>query len=180
MSEGCVFCDQSWMRTAEIFIETPHCIFASTRDPDSSNLVRVSLELALNGVAGPGSVRLPGGGSPRRCLAAPVMASTSRPACLLMRCSPGYEPPGLAAVGKAGDGGDFVHVHAGRGTPALRSIRSSEAASAPWSSAPSAMIATSMPLSVWRTWYSATFGALTMTVRIISASTVTDSYRNAS
>jgi hypothetical protein len=34
MSEGCVFCDQSWMRTAEIFIETPHCIFASTRDPD--------------------------------------------------------------------------------------------------------------------------------------------------
>jgi len=34
MSEGCVFCDQSWMRAAEIFIETPHCIFASTRDPD--------------------------------------------------------------------------------------------------------------------------------------------------
>ena len=33
MSEGCVFCDQSWMRKAEIFIETPHCIFASTRDP---------------------------------------------------------------------------------------------------------------------------------------------------
>ena len=35
MSEGCVFCDQSWMRAAEIFIETPHCIFASTRDPDT-------------------------------------------------------------------------------------------------------------------------------------------------
>lgn len=34
MSEGCVFCDQSWMRAAEIFIETPHCIFAWTRDPD--------------------------------------------------------------------------------------------------------------------------------------------------
>ena len=34
MSEGCVFCDQSWMRAAEIFIETPHCIFVSTRDPD--------------------------------------------------------------------------------------------------------------------------------------------------
>ena len=34
MSEGCVFCDQSWMRAAEIFIETPHCLFASTRDPD--------------------------------------------------------------------------------------------------------------------------------------------------
>jgi len=34
MGEGCVFCDQSWMRAAEIFIETPHCIFASTRDPD--------------------------------------------------------------------------------------------------------------------------------------------------
>ena len=33
MSEGCVFCDQSWMREAEIFIEAPHCIFASTRDP---------------------------------------------------------------------------------------------------------------------------------------------------
>jgi hypothetical protein len=35
MSEGCVFCDQSWMRAAEIFIETPRCIFASTRDPTS-------------------------------------------------------------------------------------------------------------------------------------------------
>ncbi len=23
MSGGCVFCDQSWMRAAEIFIETP-------------------------------------------------------------------------------------------------------------------------------------------------------------
>ena len=23
MGEGCVFCDQSWMRAAEIFIETP-------------------------------------------------------------------------------------------------------------------------------------------------------------
>jgi diadenosine tetraphosphate (Ap4A) HIT family hydrolase len=28
-----VFCDQRWMRAAEIFIETPHCVFASTRDP---------------------------------------------------------------------------------------------------------------------------------------------------
>jgi hypothetical protein len=34
MSECCVFCDQSWMRAAEIFIATPHCLFASTRDPD--------------------------------------------------------------------------------------------------------------------------------------------------
>jgi hypothetical protein len=34
MSEGCVFCDQNWMRTAEIFIETPHCVFVATRDPD--------------------------------------------------------------------------------------------------------------------------------------------------
>jgi hypothetical protein len=34
MGEGCVFCDQSWMRAAEIFIETSRCIFASTRDPD--------------------------------------------------------------------------------------------------------------------------------------------------
>ena len=33
MDKGCVFCDQTWMRAAEIFIETPHCIFASTRDP---------------------------------------------------------------------------------------------------------------------------------------------------
>lgn len=33
MSEGCMFCDQSWMRAAEIFIVTPHCRFASTRDP---------------------------------------------------------------------------------------------------------------------------------------------------
>jgi len=33
MSEGCVFCDQSWMSAAEIFIETPTCIFASTLDP---------------------------------------------------------------------------------------------------------------------------------------------------
>jgi hypothetical protein len=38
MSEGCVFCDQSWMRAAEIFIETPHCIFVSTRDPDIRNV----------------------------------------------------------------------------------------------------------------------------------------------
>ena len=35
MSEGCVFCDQSWMREAETFIETPHWGFASTRDPDT-------------------------------------------------------------------------------------------------------------------------------------------------
>jgi hypothetical protein len=83
-------------------------------------------------------------------------------------------------MGKPGDDGDFVHVHAGAEMPALRSMRSSEAARAPWSSAPSAMIATSMPLSVWRTWYSATFGTLTMTVRIISVSTVMVSYRNAS
>src|SRR5580692_4018170 len=40
-------------------------------------------------------------------------------------------------------------------------MRSREAARAPWSSTPSAMTATSMPLSVWRTWYSATFGVLT-------------------
>ena len=29
MSEGCVFCDQSWMREAEgISSETTHCIFS--------------------------------------------------------------------------------------------------------------------------------------------------------
>ncbi len=33
MSEGCVFCDQSWMRAAGDLHATPHCIFASTRDP---------------------------------------------------------------------------------------------------------------------------------------------------
>jgi len=42
MSEGCVFCDQSWMREAEIFIEAPHCIFASTWDPG----IRAQAELA--------------------------------------------------------------------------------------------------------------------------------------
>jgi len=42
MSKGCVFCDQSWMRAAEIFIETPHCIFASTRNPD----IRAQAKLA--------------------------------------------------------------------------------------------------------------------------------------
>ena len=31
MIESCVFSDQSWMRVAEIFIETPHCVFVSTR-----------------------------------------------------------------------------------------------------------------------------------------------------
>jgi hypothetical protein len=30
MSEGCVFCDQSWMRAAEIFIETSRCIDSMT------------------------------------------------------------------------------------------------------------------------------------------------------
>jgi hypothetical protein len=32
VGKGCVFCDQSRMRATEIFIQTPHCIFASTRD----------------------------------------------------------------------------------------------------------------------------------------------------
>ncbi len=42
MRKGCVFFDQSWMRAAEIFIETPHCIFASTRNPD----IRAQAKLA--------------------------------------------------------------------------------------------------------------------------------------
>ena len=42
MSEGCVFCDQGWMRAAEIFIETPHCIFASTRDPGIRTQARLA------------------------------------------------------------------------------------------------------------------------------------------
>lgn len=33
MAGDCVFCDLTWMRTAEISIETELCIFASTRDP---------------------------------------------------------------------------------------------------------------------------------------------------
>src|SRR5580693_5678322 len=52
MSEGCVFCDQSWMRAAEIFIETPHCIFASTRDPD----IRAQAGLADGVLPGSGAI----------------------------------------------------------------------------------------------------------------------------
>ena len=52
MSEGCVFCDQSWMRAAEIFIETPHCIFASTRDPD----IRAQAGLAEGVLPGSGAI----------------------------------------------------------------------------------------------------------------------------
>jgi hypothetical protein len=52
MSEGCVFCDQSWMREAEIFIETPHCIFASTRDPD----IRARAKLAEGVLPGSGAI----------------------------------------------------------------------------------------------------------------------------
>jgi diadenosine tetraphosphate (Ap4A) HIT family hydrolase len=52
VSEGCVFCDQSWMRAAEIFIETPHCIFASTRDPD----IRAQAGLAEGVLPGSGAI----------------------------------------------------------------------------------------------------------------------------
>jgi len=52
MSEGCVFCDQSWMRAAEIFIETPHCLFASTRDPD----IRARAGLAEGVLPGSGAI----------------------------------------------------------------------------------------------------------------------------
>jgi diadenosine tetraphosphate (Ap4A) HIT family hydrolase len=52
MSEGCVFCDQSWMRAAEIFIETPHCLFASTRDPD----IRAGAGLAEGVLPGSGAI----------------------------------------------------------------------------------------------------------------------------
>ena len=52
MSEGCVFCDQSWMRTAEIFIETPRCIFASTRDPG----IRARAGLAEGVLPGSGAI----------------------------------------------------------------------------------------------------------------------------
>jgi hypothetical protein len=52
MSKGCVFCDQSWMRAAEIFIETPHCIFASTRDP----AIRARAGLAAGVLPGSGAI----------------------------------------------------------------------------------------------------------------------------
>lgn len=52
MSEGCVFCDQSWMRAAEIFIETPRCIFASTRNPD----IRAQAGLAEGVLPGSGAI----------------------------------------------------------------------------------------------------------------------------
>ena len=52
MSEGCVFCDQSWMRAADIFIETPHCIFASTKDPD----IRAQAGLAEGVLPGSGAI----------------------------------------------------------------------------------------------------------------------------
>jgi histidine triad (HIT) family protein len=52
MGEGCVFCDQSWMRAAEIFIETPHCIFVTTRDPD----IRARAGLAEGVLPGSGAI----------------------------------------------------------------------------------------------------------------------------
>ena len=52
MSEGSVFCDQSWMRGAEIFIETPRWRFASTRDPD----IRAQAGLAEGVLPGSGAI----------------------------------------------------------------------------------------------------------------------------
>jgi diadenosine tetraphosphate (Ap4A) HIT family hydrolase len=52
VSEDRVFCDQSWMRAAEIFIETPHCIFASTRDPG----IRARAGLAEGVLPGSGAI----------------------------------------------------------------------------------------------------------------------------
>jgi diadenosine tetraphosphate (Ap4A) HIT family hydrolase len=51
MREGCIFCDHGWMKAAEIFIQTPHCIFASTRDP------------SIRAQAGLGEGILPGSGA---------------------------------------------------------------------------------------------------------------------
>lgn len=31
--EGCVFCDRTQLRAAELFFENEHCLYASTRDP---------------------------------------------------------------------------------------------------------------------------------------------------
>jgi diadenosine tetraphosphate (Ap4A) HIT family hydrolase len=52
MSEGCVFCDQSWMRECEIFIETPHCLFAAIGDPD----IRAQAKLAEGVLPGSGAI----------------------------------------------------------------------------------------------------------------------------
>jgi hypothetical protein len=52
MSDGCVFCDQSWMRECEIFIETPHCIFAAIGDPG----IRARAKLAEGVLPGSGAI----------------------------------------------------------------------------------------------------------------------------
>jgi hypothetical protein len=52
MSEGCVFCDHSWMRAAEIFIQTPRCLFVSTRDPG----IRARAGLAEGVLPGSGAI----------------------------------------------------------------------------------------------------------------------------
>lgn len=52
MSEGCAFCDQRWMRAADIFIETPHCIFVPTRDRD----IRVQAGLGAGVLPGSGAI----------------------------------------------------------------------------------------------------------------------------
>lgn len=31
--DGCVFCDRTFLRTAEVYFENEYCIYASTRDP---------------------------------------------------------------------------------------------------------------------------------------------------
>jgi hypothetical protein len=57
MSEGCVFCDQSWMRAAEIFIETPlpirldphmHVIPRFDDEPLSDRWLRSAINLPEN------------------------------------------------------------------------------------------------------------------------------------
>jgi histidine triad (HIT) family protein len=52
VSEGCVFCDLSWMRAAEIFFETANCVFVSTRDPD----IRAQAKLAPGLLPGSGAI----------------------------------------------------------------------------------------------------------------------------
>ena len=47
-----MFCDQSWMRAAEIFIETPNCIFASTPDP----AIRAQARLSKDVLPGAGAI----------------------------------------------------------------------------------------------------------------------------
>lgn len=50
--DDCIFCDRSWMREAEIYLETEHCIFTSLRDP----AIRARARLVEDVLPGSGSI----------------------------------------------------------------------------------------------------------------------------